>query len=325
MDRPRARWIRLFAGAIVGASGLVALGSSPAEADDGGAKTTSIVTPADIEDVEHMCALLTACDRLPLPAGLVPPTFVACTRALYTELASPSAASFSLTLRECGLRASSCAELRNCALRGAKADVCAGRGKNGAVDMCDGDGRVTLVRDCPRGGEQCVVRDGKAVCALGSCDKDAPPTCSNSGTRVLECKKGKLVSLDCGAFGLRCVSGASGPVCGSAGASCSEGSARCDGTTSIACWHGHEVRVECGARGLSCAGAAATGDSGPPANVGACAVRTPPTSACDPSSSPKCDGANIRYCAFGQPRVYLCKSVGLTRCLSDDKGVRCAP
>lgn len=321
--------------AAFAAVALVAMtGSSPAVADDGGTKPGANVTPADIEDVEHMCALLTACDRLPLPTGLVPPTFVACTRALYTELASPSAASFSLTLRECGLRASSCSELRSCALRGAKVDVCAGRGKNGAVDMCDGDGRaitctnerVSLVRDCPRGGEQCVVREGKAFCALGSCDKDGPPSCSNSGTRVLECKKGKLVSLDCGAFGLRCVSGPSGPVCGTTGASCSDGASRCDGATSVSCWHGHEVRVDCGARGLACAGAPApAGDAGAPSIVGSCAVKAPASGGCDPSSNPKCDGANIRYCAFGQPRVYLCKSVGLTKCVSDDKGVRCAP
>ena len=130
-----------------------------------------------------MCALLTACDRLPLPSGLVPHDFVGCTRALHAELASPAAVTFSLTLRECGLRASSCGELRSCALRGAKVDVCAGRGKAGPVDMCDGDGRaitcnaerVTLVRDCPRGGEQCVVQEGHAVCALGSCEKDAAP------------------------------------------------------------------------------------------------------------------------------------------------------
>ncbi|MBS2013977.1 MAG: hypothetical protein JST00_13895 [Deltaproteobacteria bacterium] len=323
---------------------VVLVRPAPAEADDAGVKPPAPaastagssppanVTPADIEDVEHMCALLTACDRLPLPSGLVPPSFAACTRALYTELASPSAASFSLTLRDCGLRASSCGELRACALRGAKPDVCAGRGKGGtSVDLCDGDGRavsctnerVALVRDCPRGGEQCVVRDGKAVCALGACEKDGPATCSNSGTRVLECKKGKLVSLDCGAFGLRCVNGPSGPTCGTSGAACSEGASRCEGATSVACWHGHEVRVDCGARGLGCAGSA---DAGATSAVGAC-VQTPPASgACDPErTGPKCDGANIRYCSFGTPRVYLCKSVGLSRCVSDDKGVRCAP
>src|SRR4051794_15114024 len=54
------------------------------------------VVPADLEDVEHMCALLTACDKLPLPAGLVPHDFVGCTRALHAELASPAAVTFSL-------------------------------------------------------------------------------------------------------------------------------------------------------------------------------------------------------------------------------------
>jgi len=290
------------------------------------------VVPADLEDVEHMCALLTACDRLPLPAGVVPSDFVGCTRALYTELASPAAASFSLTLRECGLRASSCGELRSCALRGASADFCVGRGKSGPVELCDGEGRaitctnerVSLVRDCPRGGEQCAVREGKAVCTLGPCEKDAPSACSPSGTRILECKKGKLLSLDCAAFGLRCITSADGPRCATSGAACNEeGASRCEGATAVACWHGHDVRIECGARGLSCASAAA--DAGARSAIGACTTVPAAPSTCDPSSPPRCDGATLRWCAWGQPRSYLCKSVGLTHCIADARGARCAP
>lgn len=301
------------------------------------------VLPADLEDVEHMCALLTACDRLPLPSGLVPRDFVSCTRTLYAELASPASVSFSLTLRDCGLRASSCGELRTCALRGARPDICNGRGKAGPVDMCDSEGRaitcngerVTLVRDCPRGGEQCVVSDGRAACALGSCEKEAAPACSASGTRVLECKKGKLLSLDCGAFGLRCTSSSEGPKCATAASSCHEGTTRCEGSSAIGCWHGHEVRIDCGARGLTCGAGTGVLDSsvGAAAAVGACAVpgplRTDAGAAapppCDPSAAPRCDGATLRYCAFGQSRSYLCKSVGLQRCIIDDKGARCAP
>ena len=300
------------------------------------------VTPADLEDVEHMCALLTACERLPLPSGIVPHDFVGCTRTLYAELASPGAVAFSLTLRDCGLRASSCGELRACALRGAKPDVCTGRGKAGPVDMCDGDGRaitcnnerVTLVRDCPRGGEQCVVREGHAVCALGSCDKETAPACSVSGTRVLECKKGKLLSLDCGAFGLQCTASADGPKCATQAPACREGATRCDGATAVGCWHGHEVRVDCGARGLGC-GVGSSSSSSSSLGVGACTVLAPPSRppssdagaapACDASAPPRCDGASLRWCAWGQPRSYLCKSVGLQRCVADEKGARCAP
>ena len=283
-----------------------------------------------------MCALLTSCDRLPLPSGIVPKDFAGCTRALYAELASASAVSFSLTLRDCGLRASSCGELRACALRGAKVDVCASRGKTSPVDMCDGDGRaitcngerVTLVRDCPRGGEQCIVSDGHAVCALGSCEKDAPPACSPSGTRVLECKKGKLLSLDCGAFGLRCTpGGADGPRCATQAAACSEGTTRCEAATAVACWHGHEVRVDCGARGLVCGAGTGALDAGggTVSPIGVCAAVSPAKGACDPSAAPRCDGATLRWCAWGQPRGYLCKSVGLSRCIADDKGARCVP
>lgn len=331
----------------LGLTALVVSTGAGADERDGGASRSvdagahpvaagGNVVPAHLEDVEHMCALLTACDRLPLPSGLVPKDFVGCTRALYAELASPAAISFSLTLRDCGLKASSCGELRACALRGAKAEVCAGRGKTAPVDMCDGDGRavtctnerVSLVRDCPRGGEQCVVRDGHAVCALGSCEKEAAPACSPSGTRVLECKKGKLLSLDCGAFGLRCTSASDGPKCATQAASCNEGSTRCEGQTSIACWHGHEVRIDCGARGLACGAGTAGLDAGGAAvaSVGACVAVAPATGACDSSAPPRCDGASLKWCAYGQPRSYLCKSVGLQRCMSDDKaGARCAP
>lgn len=341
--RASAVGVALGLGLVLVLPVVLTTGTSAAEERDGGGAaappggSNGHVVPADLEDVEHMCALLTACDKLPLPSGLVPHDFVGCTRALHAELASPAAVAFSLTLRECGLRASSCGELRSCALRGAKADVCAGRGKAGPVDMCDGDGRaiscngerVTLVRDCPRGGEQCVVREGHAVCALGTCEKDAAPACSASGTRVLECKKGKLLSLDCAAFGLKCTPSSDGPRCATPAASCQDGSSRCEGTTAVGCFRGHEVRVDCGARGLVCG--AGTDARGAQSVVGACAV--PPArvaadagaGACDPAAPPRCDGATLRWCAWGQPRAYLCKSVGLQRCVADDKGARCAP
>ena len=286
------------------------------------------VQPADLEDVEHMCVLLTSCERLPLPSGIVPKDFASCTRSLYAELASAAAASFSLTLRECGLRASSCFELRACALRGAKPAVCAGRGKAGPVDMCDADGRaitctderVTLVRDCPRGGEQCAVRDGQAVCALGPCapgGADAGgPSCSASGTRILQCEKGKLVSVDCAAFGLKCASEASGAACAPATAACNRDSKRCEGNVAVECLHGHEVRVDCGASGLQCAG--------PGTPVGACVAPAPASGACDSASPSRCDGASIKYCASGRPRSYLCKSLAFTRCVVEGKGARCA-
>lgn len=345
-ERARRAGNRAIAPAVLGLLALLSLVFLPQPSDaqgDAGADASprpnapaaAQVVPADLEDVEHMCALLTSCERLPLPSGLVPKEFVGCTRALYAELASPAAIAFSLTLRDCGLRASSCGELRSCALRGAKVDICAGRGKAGSVDMCDGDGRaitcngerITLVRDCPRGGEQCVVHEGHAVCALGSCEKDGVPACSPSGTRVLECKKGKLLSLDCGAFGLRCASSADAPQCATQAPACTEGTTRCEGPTSIGCWHGHEVRIDCAARGLTCGAAAAPLDAGvgTVSPIGACASVTPAKATCDPAAPPRCDGATLRWCAWGQPRGYLCKSVGLSRCVADDKGARCAP
>jgi hypothetical protein len=305
-------------------------GAGPAARFDG------TVRPPALEDVEHMCALLTGCPRLPLPAGFVPRDLPGCVRALADELASPRAAAFSLTLRECGLRASSCGELRTCALRGARADVCAGRGKASPVDLCDEGGRAitcsgerpVLVRDCPRGGEQCVVVGGKATCALGACEADAPPACSASGTRVVECRKGKLVSSDCSALGLRCaVAGGEGrvPQCVPATAACADASATCDGDTSVGCYRGREVRVDCGARGLACASGAGDGHAPPASTMGACEVPVPTEGACDAKVPARCDGATLKWCAFGAPRSYLCKAMGFTRCASDEKGARCVP
>jgi len=92
------------------------------------AAVLALGTPPDVEDIEHMCALLTSCDRLPFPPQMIPSNVAACVNAMTQELASPNAVKFSLTIRECGLRANSCSELRSCSLRGAKMKTCRVRG-----------------------------------------------------------------------------------------------------------------------------------------------------------------------------------------------------
>src|SRR5687768_6655944 len=135
---------------------VAATAVSASDAQDGGApQSNGHVTPADLDDVEHMCALLTGCSNLPLPTGIVPRDFVGCVKTMMEELASPGAVGSSLLIRECGLKASSCGALRTCAMRGAKPDVCTGRAKNSSLDLCDADGRavtcnnekVVMVRD----------------------------------------------------------------------------------------------------------------------------------------------------------------------------------
>jgi hypothetical protein len=288
-----------------------------------------VIAPV-VDDVEQMCALLTSCDGLPIPPGLVPADFATCVRQLQSDMTSPSAVSLSLMLRECGLSANSCNELKACALRGAKPDSCIGRGKQTSAGFCDIDGRamscfhekVQAVRDCPRGGEQCAVRQGEAFCTLGACPPEvkegAPPVCSASGTRILRCEHGQLVSLDCTAFGLACGAGPSGPACVPQTPPCAAGTKRCEGNVSVMCFDGHEVRVDCGAAGLDCA---ATPSS---LVVGACAAPIPAASACDPQAAAKCDGATLRYCNLGKPRSYLCKALGFSHCGSAPAGgVRC--
>jgi hypothetical protein len=288
------------------------------------------VVPPSIEDIEDMCALLTSCDGLPLPPSLIPTDFAACVRTMADGMTQPSAINFSLTMRECGLRADSCSELRTCALRGARTDVCVGRGKQSAAGYCDIDGRaiscwherILGVRECPRGGEQCSVREGDALCTLGPCPPEikegASPACSASGTRILRCERGRLVSLDCSAFGLRCVAGPSGPGCAPTTPACAAGSKRCEGNAAVGCYNGHEVRVSCSAAGLACG-------SGPGfVPVGACAASPTTGNACDQSAAGRCDGSSLKYCFAGRTRSYFCKSLGWNKCVADAKGARCS-
>jgi hypothetical protein len=314
-------------------------GLAAASPDAGGLSTfvtnaqRNQVVPPDLGEVERMCALMTSCDRLPIPPSLVPEDFAACVKKMSDEMTSATAIGFSLTLRECGLQSDTCASLRGCAMRGANGEACNGRGKQGVVGFCDVDGRAltcwheqTLaVRDCPRGGEQCLVVGGQATCTLGPCPatiaEGDKPRCSGSGTHLLHCEKGKLASLDCAAFGLKCsVAGDGTAACATSGPACTAGAARCDGNVSVTCYNGHEVRVDCAAAGLACnqnASAAAV--------VGACAAVPPATGACDPNEKPRCDDASIKYCAAGRPRSYSCKGAGFGRCDASRNGIRCVP
>ena len=200
-----------------------------------------LVKPPAVEDIEEMCALLIGCPDVPLS---VPSQDLGeCVRTLWKDLSLPEAVKFSIPLRECGLRADSCKELRECGLRGAAPDICNGRGTDKTMSFCDGDGRAVTcargklvqVRDCPRFGEQCAAKSGGATCTLGSCPSDVPsdgtPVCSKNKAKTLVCDSGKLLSFDCGAFGLTCTAGSdSKPTCASeATPSCEKDLHKCDG------------------------------------------------------------------------------------------------
>jgi hypothetical protein len=290
-----------------------------------------LVTPPDVEDVEHMCALLTSCHDLPFPSSMLPTNEASCVSAIMKDLTSPDAVKYPLVIRECALQANSCADLRSCALRGAAPDSCKGWGKTNTVGRCDLDGRainclheqVVGVRECPRGGEQCYVREGQASCVLGPCTAEnaegAAATCSASGNRVLKCNGGKLTSIDCAAFGLKCTLENGRPGCSPQTPACSGDAKRCDGNVAIGCEHGHEVRVDCGAAGLTCnsvPGAVPVGScmAPPPANAG---------DKCDPKDPPRCDGATIKYCFAGRKRSYLCRTLGFDKCVKEGNTAHC--
>jgi hypothetical protein len=325
------------AGAPVAAAGPAF--TSPRAGGDAGVPTSlagsalrSQVVPPSLGDVERMCALLTSCDKLPIPRSLVPDDFASCVKKLSDEMSSATAINFSLTLRECGLQSDSCAGLRSCALRGASAEACNGRGKQGFVGFCDDAGRAltcwhdqaVAVRDCPRGGEQCIVVGGEATCTLGPCGNVAEgdkPRCSASATHLLHCEKGKLASLDCAAFGLKCAVAADGTAgCATSGPACVAGSGRCEGDVSVGCYNGHEVRVDCAAGGLTCSPSVGAGTP-----VGSCVATPPPGGTCDPGDKAKCEDGSIKYCAAGRPRSYSCKGVGFGRCDTSRDGIHCVP
>lgn len=324
--------------AALSSTETVAEGAGPGGPDAGGALSTYVahaqkgeVVPPDLDDVEHMCALLTSCEKLPIPPSMIPADFQSCVKKFTDELASPAAINFSLTIRECGLQSNSCASLRACVLHGANPEACQGRGRQGVVGFCDVDGRaiscwnsgILAVVDCTRGGAQCTVQGGDAKCTLGPCPSNIkpgdPPQCSASGTHKLQCEKGKLVSLDCATFGLHCTTDATGTAgCATTGNACSGTAKRCDGNTAVGCFNGHEVRVDCAAGGMTCNPAPGT------TPVGACVASPPPVGSCDPGEKARCDGANIKYCFAGKQRSYFCKALGFNKCDGGRSGVRCA-
>jgi hypothetical protein len=294
------------------------------------------VVATDVTQVERMCAFLTSCEGVAIPPSLFPQDFAACVTRMVADLASPAAVGMSLAIRECALTASSCGELRTCALHGASDDACVGRGKHAVAGVCDVDGRaltcwhdrVFAVRDCPRGGESCRVVDGDATCSLGSCAADAPgadaPHCSASGTHLVRCDKGKLASVNCAALGLECVASADvGAACATGGPPCTGASTRCEGGVASGCYGGRSVRVDCAAAGLACG--AAPGDTA----IGACSLGPAPDPGCDRGGRTHCEGGTIQYCAFGRPRSFSCKAAGFAGCEGGKPGaaseVRCVP
>jgi hypothetical protein len=322
--------------ALVGASAPGAGRTDPGTSQAVTNARAGKVVATDMAQVERMCALLTSCDGIAIPPALFPQDFAACVTRMAADLASPAAVSMSLAIRECALTASSCGELRTCALRGASDDACAGRGKRAVTGVCDVDGRaltcwhdrVFAVRDCPRGGESCRVVDGDATCSLGSCvDEGAgaeAPHCSASGTHLVRCEKGTLASVNCAAVGLECAASATGAAaCATGGPPCTGVSTRCEGGVATGCYDGRSVRVDCAAAGFACG--AAPGDTA----LGACSLGPVPDSGCDRSARTRCEGGGIQYCAFGRPRSFSCKAAGFAGCDGGKPGttseVRCVP
>jgi hypothetical protein len=320
----RRAFLRTVSAGFVALGAALSLPVAPAVAADAEGPL-SRVTPPALDDVATLCALLSGCPALPIAPSALSDDFAACMKRYAPTLASPAMLGVSLSVRECGMRASSCSTLRDCLLRGVKPEACAGRGKTAPVGMCDADGRaivcskekVAAVRDCPRGGEHCRVRNGEAVCVLDRCDEADGDRPKCMGSKKTACDKGLLVSVDCAVLDMACEDdggGAAGAACVPRGAPCSAD--RCAGATAVGCFAGKEVAVDCEKAGLTC-----NEGAGP---LGRCQRPASDPPACSGDAF-RCEGATIKGCYAGAPLAFACGAVGLKRCEAAGKSVRCAP
>ncbi|MBI2394606.1 MAG: hypothetical protein HYV09_33865 [Deltaproteobacteria bacterium] len=297
------------------------------------------VLPPSVDDAEAFCALALACRDVPLfpPA----PDFAGCVKSLMDMLSGPGALNSSVTIRECGLAATSCKNLRTCLLKGADPKVCDGFAMTSdtPIGKCDVDaravtcwrGKVLGVRNCGMADELCVVKSGKADCALaGPCPAGAKDEWTCAGSRMVKCQDGKFLSIDCKVLNLTCNSytddkgkqqvGCAPPT----PAACKmTNTYTCSGKHAMGCVNGKEVKIDCGEAGMTCADPKAPTEK----TVGACELPAPtdPKLACDPKKfEAKCDGAMMVYCSSGTIRKYPCKSIGATKCVMEKgTGPRC--
>jgi hypothetical protein len=295
------------------------------------------VLPPSLDDAEAFCALVLACRDVPMfpPA----PDFAGCVRAVMDQLSVPSALNASLSIRECGLSATSCKTLRACALKGVDPKICDGVAttSEGPIGKCDLDaravtcfrGKVLGVRNCGLADELCVVKNGKADCALaGACPAGAKDEWTCAGSRMVKCQDGKFLSIDCKVLNLGCNTFTDDKGKTQAGCApqsttaCKGDKTSCKGDLAIGCNNGREVRVACGEAGMTCSDPAKPGER----TVGVCEVPAPPAGkACDPKKfESKCDGSSIVHCVAGQVRNLPCKAIGATKCVTDKgTGPRC--
>ncbi|GAC1351780.1 MAG: hypothetical protein NVSMB1_08120 [Polyangiales bacterium] len=299
---------------------------------------SGVVLPPSIEDAEAFCALVLACRDVPM----FPPAndFTGCVHALMNQLSSPSALTSSVSIRECGLSATSCRSLRACALKGASEKVCDGVALDSKepIGKCDLDaravtcwrGKVLGVRNCGLADELCVVKDGKSECALaGACPPSAKADWACAGSRMVKCQDNKFLSIDCKVLSLSCVSAldASGkqavgcaPATTSSCKSSEKVTCAADNGSAVSCLLGKEVRVACSDQGMSCTESAKAGDR----QAGVCEIPAGSKPCEVKKFESKCDGSTIKYCSHGSVRTYSCKSIGASKCVMDKgSGPRC--
>ena len=298
------------------------------------------VLPPSLEDAEAFCALVLACRDVPM----YPPAndYTSCVHTLMDQLSAPGALNASLAIRECGLSATSCKNLRACALKGAKEDVCDGVAKEtkDTIGKCDLDaravtcwrGKVMGVRNCGLADELCVVKDGKAECALaGACPASAKADWACAGTRMVKCQDNKFLSIDCKVLNLTCVkandaNGKETVGCAPPTSSTCKSTDKvtCDkGNNAVSCYLGKEIKVACAEQGMKCADPTKAADDH---TAGACEIPAATgDKACDGKKfEAKCDGSTIKYCSHGVIRNYSCKSIGASKCVMDKgSGPRC--
>ena len=291
------------------------------------------VVPPDLDDVEHMCALLTSCDKLPIPPSLIPPDFAVVREEddRRADLA-PAASTSRSRCASAGCsrtRARACAPARCTAPTPTPAPAAASRASSASATSTAarspaGTTRSLAVRDCPRGGEQCLVATARRRAPSGRARRrrrrrqaallrvgDAP-----AALREGQAREPRLRGLR---PQVRHRRPTGPPACATAGPPCAGSAKRCEGEH-----RGRLLQRPRGARRLRRrrADVHRRRRAGRP-SARACRRRRPSAGAI-PDQAPRCDGANIKYCVAGKPRSHFCKAMGFNKCDSSHNGPHCA-
>jgi hypothetical protein len=239
-------------------------------------------------------------------------------------------------LKKCLDAANGCEAVATCLHGGGDAKAAAFCGQRGVVSGCDGsrlvscsddDAHEASVIDCAEMGATCAeIKSAgglvmRACSAPAKCPAGSPDVRCEGGNTVISCRDGAYERVVCPA-GTKCEehrdeTGDAAASCVVPGQRrCIGGLRRCQEDRLVECEHGKTKVTDCVGQGLHCAGVGPRAGCYVPENV-----------ECDKEMLPRCDGANLTFCAAGRLEKIACASLGLGPCDPAAKGAfaACSP